>query len=304
MSPMGEKNRYLPLSISLLILPFLFGACVNKAKMIRTGAVQFEVESLATIDKIDQLRQKEIEAVPLPPDKASDFFINSVKKSTSKIELKTLRLLTNPLMTKAPKSEQQWQDFLQKMRYQYTTFAATFASLEKGSMFASSPVKQIIPVLDKLVAQMAAFARSIRNHPAEFIRERAGIAAELELVRDTKPYTDITDLKLLELERRLRETAAAEEQVTREAIEQALKAARLGTELRKLMLNYDKLSVEDIAEGLSIAFKLSAGIPGLDLSGLKARTDDLTTEINNDEALKGLFDTTLSEINKARATPG
>jgi hypothetical protein len=87
-------------------------------------------------------------------------------------------------------------------------------------------------------------------------------------------------------------------------VEQALKAATLGMELRKLLVNYGKLSMDDIAEGLSIAFKLVAGIPGLDLSGLKAETDGLIRQINDDEQLRGLFDTALSEISSARTTPG
>jgi len=110
----------------------------------------------------------------------------------------------------------------------------------------------------------------------------------------------ITDLKLLELERRLREISAAEKQITREAIEQALKAATLGTELRKLLANYENLSLDDIAEGLTIAFKLVAVIPGLDISELKAQTDGLIIDINKDEDLKTFFDIALSEINKAR----
>lgn len=304
MNPFKVKTCYLLVTSFLLSTSLIFGACAKKAKMIQVGAAQFEAESLATIGKIDELRRKETEATPLPQEKASEFFVEGVKNSTNPITLKTLRILIKPLKTEAPKSEAQWQAFLQKMRQQYTTFAATFASLDKGSLFAASDVKETIPILDKLIAQMAAFARSIKDNPAEFIRERVAIAAEMERVRETKPFTEITDLKLLELERRLREIAAAEEQITRDTIEQALKAATLGTELRKLLVNYDKLSLDDIAEGLSIAFKLVAGIPGLDLSRLKAETDDLITKIKDDESLRKLFETALSEINSARTTSG
>jgi hypothetical protein len=259
---------------------------------------------LIAIERIDALRRKETEAIPLPREKASALVVEGVKNSTAPITLATLRVLIDPLKTETPQSEAQWQAFLQKMRQQYTTFAATFASLDKGSWFAAAAVQETIPILDKLIAQMAAFARSIEDHPAEFIRERAAIAAEMEHVRQTRPFTEITDLKLLELERRLREIAAAEAQITRGTVEQALKAATLGLELRKLLVNYGKLSVDDIAEGLSIAFKLVAGIPGLDLSGLKAETDGIIKQINNDEQLRGLFNIALSEISSARTTPG
>ncbi len=300
MNPFRVKTCCFIVTSFLLSTLLIFGACTKKAKMIQVGAAQFEAESLTAIEKIDELRRKETEATRLPPEKASEFFVKAVKNSTGPITLAKLRILIKPLNVAAPKSEAQWQAFVQKMRQQYTAFAATFASLDKGSLFAASDVKETIPILNKLIAQMAAFARSIKDNPAEFIRERASIAAEMEQVRETTPFTEIMDLKLLELERRLREIAAAEEQITHDTIEQALKAATLGTELRKLLMNYENLSLNDIAEGLSIAFKLVAGIPGLDVSALKAQADQLITNINQDEDLKTFFDIALSEINKAR----
>ena len=297
-----SAHPYQRLLTCLLFMTSLsLGACAQKAKTLQVGATQFEAESLAAIEKIDILRQREIAAAPLAPEKASAFFVEAVKKSTKPITLKTLRQLIDPLKTDAPKSEPQWQAFLQQMRHQYTVFTATFASLDRGTLFAASDVKRTIPLLNKLIAQMAGFAQSIKDNPVEFIPDRAAIALELERVRETKPFTETTDLKLLELERQLREVAAAEGQMARDTIEQALKAAILGTELRKLLVNYDRLSVEDIVEGLSMAFKLAADIPGLDLSRLKSTTDALVAEINADQTLRTFFDTALAEINEARS---
>lgn len=300
MNPWRVKTYRLLLVLILLGAPILGLGCANKAKLIQAGAAQFEAESLLAIEKIDELRRKETEAT-LPPAQASEFFVESIKKSTRPITRETLRVLLDPLKPGKLESEAQWQAFLQKMRLQYTTFAATFATLDKGSWFAAPQVKKAIPILDKLIAQMAAFARAIEKNPAEFIRERAGIAAEIEQVREVRPYTEATDLKLLDLERRLREVAAAEQQMTKDTTEQALKAATLGTELRQLLINYDKMSLDDLAEGLAIAFKLAAEIPGLDISGLKARTDELVGTIQSDESLSNLFNTALAEIHRARA---
>jgi hypothetical protein len=196
MIPFRTKPWYLLTIGVLLSVSLILGACAKKAKIIQAGATQFEVESLAAIERIDTLRRKETEATPLPREKASAVVVEGVKNSTEPLTLATLRVFINPLQAETPQSEAQWQAFLQKMRQQYTTFAATFASLDKGSWFAAAEVKETIPILDKLIAQMAAFARSIEDHPAEFIRERAAIAAEMEQVRKTRPFTEITDLKL------------------------------------------------------------------------------------------------------------
>jgi endonuclease/exonuclease/phosphatase (EEP) superfamily protein YafD len=101
--------------------------------MIQAGATQFEAESLAAIERIDALRRKATDATPLPREKASAVVVEGVKNSTEPITLATLRVLINPLKSETPQSEAQWQALLQKMRQQYTTFAATFASLDKGS---------------------------------------------------------------------------------------------------------------------------------------------------------------------------
>ncbi len=296
--------RFCRFSISafLICLSMILGSCAHKAKLIQAGAVQFEVESLAAIQKIDELRRKEVEAAPLSKEKASDFFTKAIKQSTGSIDNRTLNMLVQPLAANMQKSEAQWQAFLQSMRLQYSTFAETFTSLDKGSLLGASRVPETVPVLDKLVAQMVATASSIKEKPAEFIRERAAIAAEIEDIRDKKPYTEVTDIKLLDAERRLREIVTAEEQITKDTIGQVLKAAKVGSELRKLLINYNTLSIDDIAEGLSYAFKLAGNIPGLDISGLKAEADSITAQINNDATLKEFLDKALAEISAARKT--
>ena len=286
--------------ILLFSASFLLESCAKKAMVIQAGATQFEVESLAAIERIDELLRKETETAPLPQKKASETFVKAVKGYEDPITLETLRVLINPLRMKTPESEAQWQAFLFKMRNQYTTFTAAFASLDKGSFFAASEVKETIPILDKLIAQMAAFAQTIHEHPAEFIRERSAIAAEMEHVRDEKTSDEIKNLKLLELERRLRNVLSIEQKMTRDTIEQALKAATLGQELRILLENYEKLSLDDISEGLSISFKLVGAISGLDLSELKGQTDNLISGIKSDPKLSAFFSTALSEIIKAR----
>jgi len=288
------------LSAVLLSLSLLLGSCAQKAKTIQVGAAQFEAESLAAIDKIDELRRQEIEAAPQSPEKASEFFIAAVKSSQKPFTRQTLRIILNPFQRTVPRSEAQWGAFLQKMRAQYTTFAATFSSLDRGGLFAGSAVEQTIPILDKLIAQMAAFADSLIKHPPEFLAERAAIAAELEIIRETKPFTEVTDVRLLDAERRLRALASAEEQMARDTIEQALKAATLGTELRKLLLDFNNLNVNDIAEGLAKAFKLVSGIPGLDLAGLESSTNQLVAQIKADASLQTFFNTALGEISRAR----
>lgn len=280
-----------------LVMAAGLAACANKAKVIQAGAVQFEAQSLAAIERIDELRLRETSVTAPAPEVAADIFARLVEGSSGEITRPQLRVLENPDRLDLPRSEAAWQAFLAELRVQYTTFAAIFANLDKGSLFAAPSVEDAARVIEPLIGQMAAFAQSIGEHPAEFVRERAAIAAELEAVRDDVALTPVQRRKdLSQLRQRLVSTAAEEERVTKEAIAQCLQSARLGVELRKLLLDYDRLTIDDLADGLKQAFALASVLPGLDLSTLKGDTDKLIEQIKGDPQLEGFLNTALAEI--------
>jgi hypothetical protein len=286
-----------------LVMAAGLAACANKAKVLQAGAVQFEAESLAAIERIDELRRSETAVTPPPPEAAVETFARLVEGSRGPISRADLRLLTDPDQLDLPGSEAAWQGFLATLRLQYTTFSATFANLDKGSLFAAPAVEEAAALIDPLIGQMTAFAKSIGEQPAEFVRERAIIAEALEAVRDDASLTPVQRRKDLSLLRqRLVDVAAAEERVTREAIAQCLQSARLGLELRKLLLAYDTLTVDDLADGVKQAFALASVLPGLDLGALKGDTDKVIEQINADPQLEGFLNKALGDIQLARGT--
>jgi hypothetical protein len=303
-----KKQKVITFRFYILLICICFsmltGACAHKAKLVQAGAAQFETESLAALQMIDDLRMKEIEASPVSSEKASAIFVKSVKKSSGQITNATLNTLVKPFAVNAQNSDTKWQEYLQRMRLQYTTFSEIFSSLDKGSLLAARDVSETVPILDKLVAQMVAIASSIKANPAVFIGKRSEIAIELEDVRNKKPHNQVTDIMLLDIEKRLREILTAEEKITMDTTRQALKAAKLGSELRKLIVNYDKLSVDDIADGLTYAFKLAGSIPGMNISGFKAETESIIEQINQDPNLKKSLDEAFSQLqNASRKSP-
>ena len=302
----------------LVLLMFVSAGCASKGKAIQTGAAQFEAASLSAIEKIDNLRMREVAAPDRTPDQASDDFVAFVLAASGNISNSDLELFADPFTNPNREAEAEWQRFMQQTRRQYVTLAATFASLDRGGLFARPSVESSIPILDKLIAQMAVFAQRLAEHPAEFIRERAAVAEDLEAIRDealsnadlgdrgvdeivrdpdlVRQLFPEADRELRSVETRLRLIRATELQVTRDAIEQALTAVRFGRELRQLLVDFDKLSIDDISEGLAVAFRVSSVIPGLDLSDLQAETEQVLTEIRSDPDLSTLFNTVIGEI--------
>jgi hypothetical protein len=287
---------------SLVIL--LATGCANKAKLVQLGAEQFSEKSGTAIEKIDALRRAETAVTPIPPAKAEAKFVALVLKSNSPIDRKKLRLLTDPVRTKRVPNDAAWQTFIGTLRHHHDEFNRTFARLDQGSLLAAPKVKKAIPVLDRLMAQIVAFAGSIRKKPAEMTRERAGIAAEMEIIRDDQNRdTEAKKLLLAESYRRLRAVEAREQQMTRDVLEQSMQAVLIGRELRKLLQKYDQLSIDDIAESMSTALSIAGQVLGKDLSTLDQRTKNAIDTIKSDPDLSGFMNTALSEINNARANP-
>lgn len=285
----------------LLALLLVIGACTEKARVIQVGAAQFETEALAAIGQIDNLRVIETQVPPSTPAEDTELFVGLVLGSTEPITRSTLKVIVNPLEISPGNSDAEWQAFLQRLRTQYTTFSRTFASLDKGSLFAAPAVEKTIPHLDNLVAQMAAFAESIRKNPAEFTRARAGIADALEAARDDGSLTRVQqEGRIRDLERQLRDVMAAEQEATRAALEQCLRAVQIGGSLRTLLADYGTLSVADIADGLTVGFALASEVSGEDLTSLQGRTDAVIDQIKEDSDLTTLFNQASARIGAAR----
>lgn len=287
--------------VAVVALVAVLGGCAEKAKTVQLGAAQFETASLEAITQIDALRQKEVTATSASPADAGESFVAQVLGSSRPIDQQTLEILADPMRGSLPQSEAAWQAFLATLRGQYGSFTAIFASLDRGSLFAAPEVGKAIPPLDPLIAQMAAFAKSIQVHPARFLRERAAVAAELEVIRDDPELSAAAKrTALLRTRQRLLDTLAAEAQITRETSAQCLEAARLGLELRKLLAVYDRLTFEDLTEGLATAFRVAGSITGSDFAELEARTDGVIAEIGSDPNMKALFDAALARIDGVR----
>jgi len=302
MSKKRSSMRYALVGVLFLSLMLVFGGCVTavrteKAQIIKTGAAQYQAEALGAIDKIDELRQKELEVPPISPEQASAKFVTLVKNSEGNISLSQLNMFLNPVNSNMPTSGKQWQIFLQKVRDQYTTFNATFTSLDQSGFLALSDVKRTVPVLDKLIAQLVAFSSVLAEHPVTFISDRVTIVMELEDIRDDVSMDPtIRDMRLLDIENQLRDLVAAEVEMTSGAMAQALKAATVGMELRKILINYEHVSLNEIAQSLSVAFSLAGSISGMDFTELEAKTSTLINEINADPELKSFFELAISDI--------
>lgn len=303
-------SKSLSKHLSPVVLAVMFGAalllggCAEKAKTLQIGAAQFESESLAAIDRIDELRRLETAVAPRPEADLVQLFHNLVLNSTGTIGPKELASLSDPLRQRRVANDDAWQRYLGELRNQYVTFRSVFASLDKGSLLAAPNVEETAQILGKLIAQLVAFADSTKQTGARFTRERAALAAEIMSIRDNAALPKEAKQSMLSVARgRLLDVVAAEEEASRAVIEQCLKAAIVGRELRDLIAAYGRVSVDDIAEGLSKTISVAAQLTGRDLSSLSTRSDSIIKEIKTDPQLAAFFDEALNDLQGARNSP-
>ena len=285
--------------ILLLLALFMLGtvaACANKAKVIQAGAKQFEAEALVSIDKINAIRLREVSSPASTPAEAEAQFAKMILGSKSPITLEKLDFLLDPNDIGPLGNEAKWQQFLAKLRAQYRLFAAIFSNLDQGSLLSAPTVKEAIPVLDPLIGQMSAFAQVVTRAPVKFISERADLAVRIEAVRNNTQTEEQKRQDLSVLRQELVSLAAAEKEMNESVIAQCLKTATLGRELRGLLQDYDKLSIDGISNGLEEAFALANTIPGLNLEELQGQTTEFLDAINKDPELKKALDDALTRI--------
>ena len=289
----ARRRRWFPALAALLMLVTATG-CANKAKLIQVGAKQFEAEALSSIDKIDEMRRREVAGPEIAPAEADRLFADHVLGSQKPIEADSLEFLLNPSDIGPLKNEPEWQRFLTKLRSQYRQFAAIFSKLDQGALLAAPKVKDAIPLLDPLIGQMSAFADIMAKAPVEFVGHRTDLAGRIEDVRGSEQTDEQKRQALKELRRELVELDRAETEMNEAVIAQCLKTATLGRQLRGLIQDYDKLSVDAIADGLQEAFAFANSLPGVNLQKLQAQTTELLEEINQDPELKQALDRALA----------
>jgi hypothetical protein len=295
------SKRVSPVVLAVLVgAALLLGGCAEKANTLQIGATQFEAESLAAIDRIDELRRQELSAAPVPDAQAMATFALLAGNSTEPITDRDLREWLHPLDVDLGDADAEWEAFIGKLRGQYAAFAGIFASLDRGSLFAAPAVKQAEAPLRPLLVQLAGFAHAAESNPAQLWRRRGAIAEELEFVRDdTAMQASEKRVRYEAQYRLLQEIEAEEARLTRAVVEQCLKAVIVGKELRSLIIRYDRVSVEDIANGLSTALTLAGQVTGRDLSSLSNRTGEVLASIEADPDLEALLDTAIGEAQTA-----
>lgn len=298
----------------LVVSVTLSGCTPEKARSLRLAAVQFKAESLAAINAIAQMHQRELTPPPLAQADIRSNAINNILASEKPLLLpEDLDFLINPDTPQIdPKAQEAWQAFINKMNSQYEALAAIYDEVEGGSLLATKAVEKSAEHAKNLTLQMAAFATVIDKHPPLLIQDRIIIIADLDTLREEyqqKKNNGESDeeLQLLraragELLDQWQQIAIDEQKLKETTVAQCLKAAVLGKNLTQLSERYNKLDLNDLNSIIARILDTAATITGRDYASLKIKATNVFAEIQNDPIWNKAANTVLEEVNKATAS--
>ncbi len=302
LQPAGRSGRSFLLS-SLILLGLLLAGCTEKARTLHVGVSQFEVQSMLAIDAIDRLRLAEVAPAARSPAQATDELVRNVLDFEGEITVDALPVLIDPYALDAAamaESDRRWAAFIGDMRTQYTAFARIFDSIERASFTGREAIRQTKPYVEKLTAQMAFFADSIARNPPQLLQQRS---AMLQGLNDIKAGSAPTDEKARQIARWRDDwlaLEAAEGELMRQTVEQCVKAAIIGREIRQQIEIYDDVTLDDIVEAMNRGFQIAQSVTGDDYAQLRGRADEIVQTIRADPVWSSVADTVLREINAAR----
>lgn len=274
----------------LLFACALLAGCATpeKAQALRVAALQFEQESLAAINLLENSVEREQSLPDAAAGETERAFVRNVRDFSSPLILpKDLDFLIDPdAQTGSQEAQQSLNDTFGRLRTHYTAFASMFDDLEQGSYFAAGAVAQAKEHAMRLTAQLTRIADNTTRSPPMLLRQRGYFAGEINLIRTaasngTMPNSDV-DRRLIEVHRGLRKMQDEEAALKRGIVEQCLKAAVIGMEVTRLIENYDKIDLNGIVAVIGNATSAAGELTGKDFSSLSLRAEVIRERIRND----------------------
>ncbi len=309
----------------VLIASLSLGGCsIEKARALQGAAVQFKTESLAAIDAIDQMRQRELEAPPRSQSEIRQGFISRLLNSKVDLNSTVIDLAIDPFQ---PPKVAEWDDFIIDLRSQYEGFASIFDKLNSGTLISQSEAQQSAEYARRLTVQMALLADAINKNPPMLGQYRSRTIVKLKKLRQDY-QTLLTRLKAKEsgnfdgtetlqqmnqrksdlenqageLMNEWQQTKQEEQKLLETTVSQCTKAATMGKELVEVANHYDELDVSQLNTLIPRILTTAAAFTGRDYNTVRVKATNLVAQIQSDPLWSDVTKTLLDRVNTAAAS--
>jgi chromosome segregation ATPase len=316
--------RQLAILAILVLSSFTLNGCnEEKARSLQAAAIQFRTESLAAIDAIDNLRQREL----APPSRTAvemrQSFVNRLLNSKSEINAALIDLAIDPY--RAP-NVAEWDAFITDLKSQYEGFASIFEQLEGGTFVGVGEVRKSAEYAKTLTVQMALLSDAIAANPPILTQYRSRVIIRLRQVRqdyqtiqgkiqakESSSFSVPETLPQLitrrnELENQTGELMGEWQQIKQEeqklletTVTQCTKAVTIGKELIETANRYDDLSLNQLNLSIPRILSAAAGLTGRDYQSVQLKSARIVKDLQTDPFWRTLTQQLLDRANNAAA---
>lgn len=293
------SNRIAAVAV-FLFLPFMSGCTPEKARQLKTAAVQFGMEARAAIAAVRGLMDAEI--APLErtdAQKADQFAANILAQSTStKMNADLIEWAIDPnAVTLSPTESAARDALIGELEQQYSDFAGMFENLERGSLLAKNSVPKVKQYAAKLTAQMAGIAKVTAENPLRLVQHRTAVLVQTEKIRrDSSLSPDQKRQALSDQMSRWLAVKAQEEALKRAVVGKCLVAASAGQTVLQLADSYGRLSTDDISRLLTQTLTLGQELSGKSLADMQTRNEKVMSFLNSNAVYKTIADDALAKV--------
>lgn len=293
------SNRIAAVAV-FLFLPFMSGCTPEKARQLKTAAVQFGMEARDAIAAVRGLMDAEIASQErTDAQKADQFAANILAQSTStKVNADLMEWAIDPNAVKLSPTESAARDALiGELEQQYSDFTGMFENLERGSLLAKNSVPKVKQYAAKLTAQMAGIAKVTAENPLRLVQHRTAVLVQIERIRrDSSLSSDQKRQALSDQMSRWLAVKSQEEELKRAVVGKCLVAASAGQAVLQLADSYGRLSTDDISRLLTQTLTLSQELAGKSLADMQTRNEKVMSFLNSNAVYKTIADDALAKV--------
>ena len=297
----------LVLSSSLIIS----GCSKEEAKALKDTAKLFGDESIAAINATETMILKEVSEPTYTEEEEKDLFLRSVfdqKLSDADFFIKIQQGMKPP--QPSPTAVGKLKTYMASLREQYGTLVAIYDDVERGHLLANEAVQKSKAPLEKLTVQMAYLAACVDKYPANLIKDKSKVLAEI--IRLRRAYFKTADAavkkeietKIVEQFFRWKQIVKNQQELTQNVLNHATKAAMLGRELREKIDRFGDITLESLNSLLINVLDIISNVNGQDYSALKKQANQVWETIKNDEDFRGSAALILSQFNSNSESRG
>jgi hypothetical protein len=271
--------------VPFLAAMFLAGCATPAAHQLVVAAHDYEARSTEAIAAVETMARRELQPTqPSERDAEAEFVDRVMNGGAGVLGPGEVTAALRPYEPNITEAVRQRAAILDRLRADHAAFTAIFADVERAGLLGKRTIAtRVPPVLDILIAQQVAIARSLQGDGRPLLlARRSELITEINRVRRSDKSQAEKEASLRELRRNWLAMEAEEADLLASTSHALLTAAAVGLALRHQAADYGHLSVADLQAITTELVGFVGAVTGRDLTKLNGQVEAIAARIEAD----------------------